>query len=104
MITEEEVRRAAEVFAQALDQNDFDAVVGMLTPDCQYDRTTGTLESEGIIIGPAAIAASYKSHDEWARQHLDRVDYSSTVVSVKGRAATIRFEDDIEKAGRSHHY
>src|SRR4051812_47913916 len=103
-MTEEAVRQAAARFAEALDRNDFNGANSMLTSDCLYDRRAGQLTSEGIIVGPDAIIASYKSHDEWARQIFERVAYSSVIEAVKGPVATIRFVDEIEKSGKHHIY
>jgi len=101
---EERVRAIAEAFAIALDGNDFDTALTMLAPTCRYDRTGASHPSEGVLLGPATIVASYRSHDDRARAVFDRVEYVSAVERVEGASAVIRFSDVLEKAGERHTY
>jgi hypothetical protein len=85
MSSEEEVRARAQIFAQSLDRNDFETVATILAPGCRYDLSGASLTSEGTLVGPEAILASYRSHDARARRLFDSVEYSSDVEAVEGK-------------------
>lgn len=98
---EDDIRAKAQAFADALDRNDFGTVAGMLAPDCRY-QTGASFTSEGTLVGPDAIVASYRQHDGRSRRLFDSVEYSSVVEDVDGTEVTIRFIDVLEKAGAKH--
>jgi hypothetical protein len=104
MSSEDDVRARAQTFAESLDRNDFEMVATMLAPTCRYDLTGASLTSEGTLVGPDAILASYRSHDTRARRLFDSVEYSSVVEAVDGKTAVIRFTDVLEKSGAKHAY
>jgi hypothetical protein len=104
MSSEQEVRTRAQEFAESLDRNDFETVAAMLAPACRYDLTQASLTSEGTLVGPDAILASYRSHDVRAQRLFERVHYSSVVETVHGHTAVIRFTDVLEKFGAKHTY
>ena len=103
MPCEERVLETARAFADCLDRSDFASVAVMLAPGCRY-VTGSSLTPEGTLVGPDAIIASYRRHDERARSLFDRVEYSSAVEAVRDNSAVIRFTDVIEKAGEEHSY
>ena len=103
MSDKERALAAARAFADALDQNDFESAAAMLAPDCRYVQESA-LTSEGTLVGPDAILASYRWHDERSRRLFDRVEYSSDVEVLSDHSAVIRFMDMIEKSGQQHSY
>jgi hypothetical protein len=94
---------AARAFADCLDRNEFESVAAMLAPDCHYVQES-SLTSEGTLVGPDAILASYRWHDERSRRVFDRVEYSSDVEVLSDDLVVIRFTDIIEKDGETHSY
>lgn len=104
MATEEDVRAAAQAFANALDRNDFEGAAAMLAATCRYDLTKAAFTAEETLVGPAAIVESYRWHDARARSQFDRIEYFSVVEEVAGLAAVIRFSDILEKSGERHTY
>jgi hypothetical protein len=103
MSGEERVRATAMAFADFLDRSDFLSAAAMLASDCRY-VTGSSIRPEGTLVGPHAILASYRRHDEQARSLFDRVEYSSEVEAVRDNSAVIRFTDVIEKTGEKHTY
>jgi hypothetical protein len=103
-VSEDDVKAVAQVFADALDHNDFERAATMLAPTCRYDLTAASFSAEGTLVGPDAILESYRWHDARARRLFDHVDYSSVVETVDGVTAVIRFTDVLEKAGQRHTY
>ena len=103
-LSREQVSTVAEMFATALDVNDFDRVRTLLAPECRYDLSAASLTSECTLIGPDAIVESYSRHDARARRLFDRVAYSSEVETVEGTTAVIRFKDRLEEDGQHHTY
>ena len=104
MLSDDQVRAVALSFATALDRNDFDGATRLLASDCQYDLRAASLTNEGTLVGPDAIIASHRAHDNRARRLFDRVEYWSAVESVDGTTATILFGDTLEKNGERHTY
>jgi hypothetical protein len=102
--TDEKVRAIAHAFATALDQNDFDRVIFLLSPNCRFEVTNSASASERVLVGPAAIVESYRWHDARARATIDRVEYSNSIEGVHAMTAAIRFTDVLEKNGDSHTY
>jgi len=84
-------------FARALDDEDYETAQQMIGHDCEYVSPKGTL------VGPQAIAASYRHAGEWARANLDRVKYESHV-RIDGVLAVITFIDHLTHAGQSQTY
>ena len=93
----------ARAFADSLDRSDFGSVAALLAPGCRYVQES-SLTPEGTLVGPDAILASYRRHDERWRNLFDRVEYSSDVEALNDRSAVIRFVDVIEKDGQTHTY
>lgn len=88
----------AEAFARALDAEDYEAAAALMAPACEY------VSSEGTHLGPAAIIASYRSHGDWARAHLDEVAYESAVEAHADGTARILYIDRIRKGVVRHEY
>ena len=101
MLSNERVRAVAQAFADALDGTDFATVRATLGPTCHYDTQSAL---EGVLVGPAAIVESYRSHDARARQSFDYVEYSSLVETVDGMSALIQFTDVIRRQDHEHTY
>ncbi|HEU5297047.1 MAG TPA: nuclear transport factor 2 family protein [Burkholderiaceae bacterium] len=89
---------AAYRLAKALDADDFDAVAALLAPTCQYQSPNG------MVVGPAAIVASYRQAANWAKSAIQRVAYSSSVRVMHEQAAVITFVDDLLHNGQSHRH
>jgi 8-oxo-dGTP pyrophosphatase MutT (NUDIX family) len=90
-------RQVAERFATALDHSDYDAAMSLLGSHADYVTAPETLH------GPVAIIASYREHDEWARQHLQAVEYESSV-RVDSDRAVVTFIDHLAHEGATHTY
>lgn len=88
----------AERFAQALDEEDYTSAAALIASTCVY--TTG----EETHRGPAAIIASYRSHGNWAAQHLEQVRYESRVRAGERGGVVVTFVDHVEHAGHAHTY
>ena len=84
-------------FASALDDGNYEALAGLLAENCEYQT------NHGSITGQEAIVASYRSHDEWARTHIERVLYESSV-RLEEDHAIVTFIDKLEHHGRAHTY
>jgi ketosteroid isomerase-like protein len=88
----------ARRFAQVLDADDFAALAELLAPDCAY-----SVGGE-ILVGPAAILASYRAASAWARAHIDFVAYESSVRASPDGRAVVTFVDRLEHAGHRHEH
>ena len=84
-------------FATALDRCDYPTAAALLAEDVEYVTGRQTLR------GLAAIIASYREHDEWARRHLQSVRYES-YVRVDGDRVVITFIDHLTHDGATHTY
>lgn len=91
--------RQANLFAAALDADDFEAAMKLLSPGCVYQRSR-----EIEIRGPEQIIQSYKESSKRAREMFDSVLYSSDVMSTSETAAELLFLDHLEAGGESHVY
>lgn len=85
-------------WAAALDADDFDAARRLLAPDAAYVVRGETLR------GPDAILGSYRDAARSAHAAFDEVRYRSEVVRASGRAATIRFHDELRAGDRWLHH
>jgi hypothetical protein len=92
------INEIAHRFANALDQENYEAVRVMLAPDCRYEGRTETL------VGPDAIVSSYRHHGATAQRLFDTIEYRSEPVRIDDHTACIRFFDSISKHGRTHVY
>lgn len=79
MIFVQSVSHLATAFARALDRSDFDAAAAVLAPTCRHDLTKASLTSERTLLGPAAIIASYRWHDQREHRLFDHVEYFSVI-------------------------
>lgn len=85
-------------FAAALDAEDYDTLVALLTADCEY------VARDGACIGPEAIARSYRTAGTWAKSHIEAVTYESSVREAPDGAAIVTFIDHLVHAGIRHTY
>ena len=92
----EEIYQRAQIFARALDANDFEKARMLLAPDCVYD--TG----REILTGPDAIMSSYANNNEKAHTLFDFVAYESEILETTGNTALILFTDKISRQGQNH--
>lgn len=84
------MNRAAIVarrFAEALDQEDYDAAAGLLDGDCEYSCRGQRFR------GPDAIVESYRQSGDTAAKTFDRVVYESAITPVSERLVLIHFTD-----------
>ncbi len=91
----EAAAQVAASFARALDRDDYNAAAKILAPECAY--ATG----DGVIFGIQPILDSYARNSEWARTHLDTVEYNSTLARADEHSASIMFLDRIAKGSES---
>lgn len=89
---------AATQFAAALDAEDYGALQGLLSVDCEY------VASSGVLVGPEAIIASYRKASAWAKANIDSVTYASSVRVADGDLAIVTFVDLLEGSGLRHSY
>lgn len=85
-------------WAAALDADDFDAARALLAPDAAYVMRDETLRGADAILG------SYRDATRSAHATFDEVRYRSEVVRASGRAATIRFHDELRAGDRWLHH
>jgi hypothetical protein len=84
--------------ARALDADDFARVAQSLAPDCEYRI------GEELNCGPEEIVASYAHSSAWARENLDRIEYTSEVEPADGNEVGVRFEDHLVHGGQQHRF
>ena len=63
-----------QAFAHALDRDDFEGALVLLSEDCVYEAR------EACHKGPLSILASYRDASDWAKRELQKVTYESTVL------------------------
>ena len=85
-------------FARALDNDDFVAAANVLDAGCRYESP------DGVLTGPAAIIASYRSHSDRARATFDEVVYESEVGDADDGEVPIAFVDRIRRGTARHVY
>jgi hypothetical protein len=92
------MRRIAEEFASALDDDQFERAASLLGQDCccrMRDRE---------IRGRGEVMQSFIDASAWAHARIERVAYTHAIEYAGERVATIRFFDDFEHGGsRIHH-
>jgi len=88
----------AKMFAQALDHDDFQSAGELISPDCVYHARNG------LLVGRAAICASYSEASAWAKANFDLVEYESLVHPPVGQEVVITFIDHITREGKHHAY
>jgi hypothetical protein len=91
--------KQANLFAAALDADDFEAALDLLAPDCVYERT-----KDVEISGAESIIQSYRESSNRAQQLFDSVLYTSDVMSSSETMAELLFADHLEAKGNSHIY
>lgn len=89
---------AARKWAATLDADDFDALPDLLTDDCRYHSP------QGVLTGPEAIVASYRSSSEWAHDTFDSISWDSEC-ELEGRGTVlVTFIDITDHEGEHHEY
>ena len=88
----------ANLFAEALDEEDYPKAAACLAASCVYETP------EETYYGPDAIIGSYREHGEWAARNLETVRYESAVRNRSDGEVTVEFLDHIEHAGVAHTY
>lgn len=91
--------RQANLFAAALDADDFEAARDLLSGDCVYERS-----KDVEIRGAESIIHSYRESSNRARKIFDSVLYTSDVMSSSEMTAELLFADHLEAKGKSHIY
>ena len=89
------VEETAKAFAQALDQDDWQAAEKCLSPDCSY-ICRGTTS-----LGSAQIVDSYRKIGEWVRKSFESVAYESSIEVLSESQVKIRFRDLIKHQGHT---
>ncbi len=79
-------------FANALDENDFDAAVKLLHNQCTYSI------HDTEMVGADDIIDSYRKADAWCKETLDAYEYESSV----DEEGVITFYDHITHGGLKH--
>ena len=88
---------AAE-WAERLDREEFSSLLEMMRPDCEY-RSPG-----GVLVGPVAIADSYRKNAEWAHRTFEHIEWSSELADEEDGRIRITFEDRTLHQGIRHAY
>jgi len=91
--------KQANLFAAALDADDFVAAENLLSPDCVYERS-----KDVEIRGAESIIDSYRESSDRARKLFDSVLYTSDVMSSSETTAELLFADNLEAKGKIHIY
>jgi hypothetical protein len=82
-------------FALALDRDDFDSAITMLSADCVYETAAETLS------GPEAVIKSFRDATQWAHKNLDTIIYVHSIEPCQDCDGAIRFIDDVTHSGKS---
>ncbi len=91
-----ESRALARRFAALLDADDLERLRAMLAAACEYD--TG----REVLVGPAAILASYREASDRARERFDALRFESEILSADESSAIVLFRDHLTLRGRTH--
>ena len=79
-----------ETLASALDNDDYETVVSLLSKDVSYHL------GDKILTGPEAVAASYRDSSEMARRIFDSVEYGhGEPETTDGRIFAIAYTDTL---------
>lgn len=85
-----------ETLARALDGDDYETVVSVLSPDVEYSI------GDESYRGPGAVAASYRAASEMAHRLFDQVVYGHEVlVSDQTQLFRVRYTDDLTVGGET---
>lgn len=88
--------QVAKLLARALDNEDYEAALRCLAPDCQYE-----LRGQ-LIIGAAEIIDSYRSNSDQGKQRFDSIKYESTTTATGPSSARIDYMDILTLDGDTH--
>ena len=97
-MTATSIYKQANLFAAALDADDFSAVEALLSESCVYVGQREVLE------GRKAIINSYRKSSERAQELFDTVLYESDVLSSSETSAEILFVDYLTCGKLNHIY
>ena len=92
-----EVTRVATSLARALDRNDFIEAAMWIATDCVYEVRGD------VIVGSAAILASYADTATWAEKAFDEVRYESVVEEPNGETVAVLYTDYLLKVPGQWH-
>ncbi len=98
MSDEIQPQKVVERLAAALDAEDYEAVGRLLSAKCVYHSP------EGLLIGPAAIIASYRGHGASGRDRFEEIEYTSQVDGKSPTEAIVTFFDRVKRNGRWHEF
>ncbi len=90
--------KQANLFAAALDADDYSAAEALLSPKCVFVSRREVLE------GQEAILNSYRKSIERAQELFDAVFYESDVLSSNETSAEILFADQLSYGEKNHIY
>ncbi|GMQ78957.1 MAG: hypothetical protein BMS9Abin02_1506 [Anaerolineae bacterium] len=90
--------KQANLFAAALDADDFTAAEALLSPKCV------SVSGREVLEGREAIINSYRKSSERAQELFDTVFYESDVLSSSETSAEILFADQLSSGEMKHIY
>lgn len=76
-------------FIKALDQCEFEAAYQFMANDCQF------VHEDQLTKGADNIIHMFQKNHEWAKKHLDKIQYRSEVNEENGKIKALLY-DDIE--------
>lgn len=85
----------AKRFASALDQEDYETAISLLSDDCWY------LCRGKRFQGPGEIIESYRTNGDEGSQSFETIEYESEVHALSDRSALIRFKDHLSHRGET---
>lgn len=88
----------AKEWAAALDNDDFERLPEMLSPDCVYRSP------QGVLTGARDIVMSYQSNSVWARHTFDSISWDSECELEPEGTVLITFVDITDHRGEHHVY
>lgn len=94
---EQNLERARE-WASALDDDDFERLPGLMSPDCVY------LSPQGVLTGTDDIVGSYRSSSDWAHATFDSITWGSDMELEPEGTVLITFIDITDHGGEHHVY
>ncbi len=83
-----------DVFATALDRDDYEMATMLLHDQCRYEQTDKTME------GREQAIQSFRDSSDWARANLDKVVFEHELEGCQNSTGTIRFIDLLEHKGQ----
>jgi len=87
--------KQARLFAEALQNKDYDAARKLLAPECVYFQIARELK------GPQAIVASFEQSVEWGVDQFDSIERESSVKPTEDGRAMLTFFYKIRHKGKS---